>query len=180
MLPYIGIHSTFFSDTMFATPESNSTRGNNCCQLSVSEKGAFATYPMRSQEEVRMVLHLFFKQIVVPVNLVVDVHQYQTYIKVNRLCDQTGTILKILEKDSPWKNRSELYVVLPKEAVLKDNHALHSPMVIWDYIIEHRSLIRNTIPHPLFQNNGLTPNEVILVAPSYISNICVYGCYELT
>ena len=48
-------------------------------------------------------------------------------------------------------------------------------MVRCDHIIEHSSLVHNTIPRPLFHNNELTPHEVTLDAPEDISIICVYG-----
>ena len=53
-------------------------------------------------------------------------------------------------------------------------------MVLWDYLIERRSLIHNTIPCPMFHNNGITPHEVTLGTPAYTSNLCVYVCYEWT
>ena len=52
---------------------------------------------MRINEEFEMEIHWFCKDIDVPVNLIVDAHQYQTSIDVNRLRDQVGRILKILE-----------------------------------------------------------------------------------
>ena len=72
-----------------------------------------------------MELNCFCKDIGVLVNFIVCAHEYKIYIKVKILCDQVGTALKILEKVSPRKNRSELYIGLLKEAVIKDMHALH-------------------------------------------------------
>ena len=127
-----------------------------------------------------MAHYWFCKNIGVPVNLIVDYHRVQTYIRVNIFCDQAGTILMILEKGNPWANRAELYIGFLKKAVYKQVHALHSQIVLWDYVIERLSLIHSTIPCPLFQNNGLTPHKVILGASVDISNICVYGWYEWT
>ena len=72
-----------------------------------------------------MALHWFYKDISFPVNLIFDAHQAKTSIKVKIFCDQVGTILKTLEKVTPWKNRAELYIFLLKEAVSNDMHALH-------------------------------------------------------
>ena len=83
-----------------------------------------------------MSLHWLYKEIGVPVNLIVDSRQDQTYIKVNIFCDQVGTILKILEKGTPWANRAELYIGLLREAFCKYMCALQSPMLLWDYVIE--------------------------------------------
>ena len=121
-----------------------------------------------------MALHWFCKNIHVPVKLIVDSHRAQTSIKINISCDQVGKILNILEKSTPWANISELYISLLKESVCKDMHVLHSPMVLWGYVIKFFSLIHNTIPCPLFHKNGLTPHEVTLGAPADISNIFAY------
>ena len=113
-------------------------------------------------------------------NLIFDGHQSQTSIKLKILCDQLGTILKILEKGTPWANIAELYIGILKEEFRKDMRASHSPMLLWDYVIEHYSLIHSTIPRPLFHNTGLTPHEVTLGAPADISNTYVYVWYEWT
>ena len=57
-------------------------------------------------------------------------------------------------------------------------HALHSPMVLWDYVIKCHFLINYTIPCPLFQNNGLTPYAATFGESGDISNICSFGFYE--
>ena len=150
MLRYRRLNSTFYSDTMFATPEAKSTRGFTCCQVFVSDKGYVAVYPMKSQHDFETALHWFCKQVGVPVKLVVDAHKAQTSNKTKRFCDQTGTILRILEKGTPWANRAELYIGLLKESVRKDMRESNSPMCLWDYAIERRALIHNVIPRPSF------------------------------
>ena len=54
--------------------------------------------------------------------------------------------------------------------------AFHSPMVLLYYAIGRRSLIHNTIPCLMFQNNVLTLHEVTLGAQADIS----YGWYDWT
>ena len=178
MLRYRRITSTFYTDTMFAQPGAKSTRGNSCCQVFVSDKGFVALYPMRSQTQFQDALHWLCKQVGVPRTLVVDGHKSQTSNKVKRFCDQLGTVLKILETETQWANRAELYIGLLKEAVRKDLKAADCPMVLWDYSIERRAVIHNVIPRPLFQNNGLTPYAAIFRESGDISNICSFGFYE--
>ena len=178
MLRYRRLQSTFFSDTMFTTPKAKSTRGFTCSQIFVSDRGYVATYPMKSQEEFPTALHWFCKQVGVPVKLVIDAHSAQKQNKVKRLCDQVGTLLRILEKGTPWANRAELYIGLLKEAVRKDLRHSNCPMVLWDYTIERRTVIHNVVPRPLFQNNGLTPHSATFGVPADISNICNFGWYE--
>ena len=67
-----------------------------------------------------------------------------------------------------------MYIGLLKYAFCKYMHALHSQMILWYYTIEFRSLIRNTIHLPLFQNNSLITHEVNLGAPADTSNLFVY------
>ena len=138
MLRYRRIESTFYTDTMFATPDAKSPCQNTCCQVFVSDKGFVAIYPMKSQEEFKTALHWFCKQVEVPSTLVADGHKSQTSSSVKQICHQLGTTLRVLETGSPWTNRAELYISLLKEAVRKDMRESNSPMVLWDYAIEHQ------------------------------------------
>ena len=102
-----------------------------------------------------MALNWFCKDISVPLNLIVNTCRYKTFIKVNRFCDQVGTIFKILGMVTLWVNRAELYIGLLKEAVRKDICGSHSPKVLWYYAIECRYLIHNKIPCMIFHNMDL-------------------------
>ena len=53
-------------------------------------------------------------------------------------------------------------------------------MVLWDYVIERRYFIHNTITRQMFQINLITPHELTLSSPEYIIIICVCGLYEWT
>ena len=81
MLQYRRLQSTFFLDTMFATPKAKLTRMFTCCQIFVSDKGYVAVYPMKSQEEFPTEFHWFCKQVGVPVKLVIDAHSAQNKTK---------------------------------------------------------------------------------------------------
>jgi hypothetical protein len=178
MLRYRRINSTFYTDTMFATSKAKSTRGNKCCQVFVSDKGFVAVYPMKTPSQFEEALHLFCKEIGVPVNLVADPHPSQTKGTVRRFCDQVGTTLRLLEKSTQWANRAELYIGLLKEAVRKDMRASNAPMVLWDYCIQRRAKIHNVTPRNLFQNDGLAPFTATFGVQDDISNICNFGWCE--
>ena len=81
---------------MFATKHKY-TRGNACCQVFVSDKGCVAVYPMNSQDEFENDLHWFYKEVGVPVDLIVDEISAQKNPSAKRFCDQVGTTLMILE-----------------------------------------------------------------------------------
>ena len=133
MLRYRRIQSYFFTDTMFVTKPAKSTRGNICMQLFVSDKGFIAVYPMKTKSDFLDSLHLFCKEVGVPVSLVVDPSGEQTSRLVRRFCNQVGTTLRILEESTQWANRAELYIGLLKKAVCRDMRKLNRPMVLWDY-----------------------------------------------
>ena len=178
MLRYQRINSTFYTDTMFATSKAKSTRGNKCCQAFISDKGFMAVYPMKTPSQFEEALHLFCKEIGVPVTLVADPHPSQTKGSVRRFCDQVGTTLRLLEKSTQWANRAELYIGLLKEAVRKDMRASNAPMVLWDYCIQRRAKIHNVTPRNLFQNDGLAPFTATFGVQDDISNICNFGWCE--
>ena len=69
---------------------------------------------MRSQTEFNYALHWFCEKFGVPDTLVVDGHKFQTSNPVKRFCDQVGMTFRILETETPWSNRAELYIILLK------------------------------------------------------------------
>jgi hypothetical protein len=132
---YKKLKSYFFSDTLFVTGKAKSSRGNICAQLFVSDKGFIAIYPMQHQHDYFMALRQCAKEVGAPEVLVCDPHPTQTQQKVKEFCTQIGTTLRILEAQTQWANRAELYFGLIKEAMRKDMQATGSPWALWDYCI---------------------------------------------
>ena len=93
-------------------------------------------------------------------------------------CDQVCTTLKILETGTPWENFSELYILLLKEAVCKDLRDSNAPIVLWGCSIQWRASIHNSVPRPLFQAAGKTPQVSNFGVQGDISNLCIFGWYE--
>ncbi len=178
MLRYKRIQSQFFTDTFFVTKTGKSTRGNTCCQIFVSDKGFVAIYPMKSKSEFPDALHLFCKEIGVPVDLIVDPSGEQTSAKVKRFCNQVGTTLRVLEESTQWANRAELYVGLFKESIREDIRSEDCPLRLWDYCAERRALIHNLTPRNLFQLNGNNPLTATFGDQGDISNLCRFGWYS--
>ena len=178
MLRYKRINSQFFTDTFFVTAKGKSTRGNTCAQLFVSDKGYVAIYPMKSKGEFKDALHLFCKEVGVPVSLVLDPSGEQTSKHVKKFCNQVGTTLRILEEATQWADRAELYIGLIKESIKKDVNRSDCPMVIWDYCAERRARIHNVTPRDLFQLNGTNPTTATFGTQPDISNICQYDWYD--
>ena len=68
--------------------------------------------------------------------------------------NKIATTLRLLEHNTQWANRAELYVGLVKDAVRKDMHSSGSPLVLWDYAAERRAAIMCLTARDLFQLQG--------------------------
>lgn len=163
---------------MFVTSKAKSPRGYTMLQLFVSDKGFLAVYPMKRKSDFKEALHLFFKEIGVPVTLVVDPSGEQTSNAVRKFCNQVGTTLRILQEITQWANRAELYIGLLKESVRKDLNRSNCTLVLWDYCSEIRALIHNLVPKDLFQTGEMTPYEYQFGTQCDISNLCIFSWYE--
>ena len=127
-------------------------------QLFVSDKGFVHVIPMKSKSEFPSDFCSFAKEIGVPHALIVDAAVKQTSKTVKKFCHEVGTTLRILEEHTQWANRAELYIGLFKEAIRKDMKASNSPLVLWDYCAEQRSLIHNLTVKSSFQLDGSNPH----------------------
>mgnify|MGYP003315357419 CR=1 FL=1 len=99
-------------------------------QLFVSDKGYIAVYPMREVKDCIHALRLFAKEVGAPDVLVADPHPTQKKKEVKDFCNKIGTKLHLLEAETQWANRAELYAGLLKEGTGKDMRAMHSPLVL--------------------------------------------------
>ena len=179
MLRYRRINKYFFMDTFFATKNGGkSSRGNTCCQLFVSDTGFVYVVPMRKKSDVLSAVKQFAKEIGAPDAIVCDAAGEQTSIDLKRFMNSVGTTLRVLEQNTPWSNRAELYVGLMKEAVRRDMRSSKCPLVFWDYCLERRARINNLTAKDSFQLHGQTPHEDIHGSKGDISNICHFDFYE--
>ena len=178
MLRYKRIKSTFFTDTMYVTAKAKSTRGNTCAQIYVSDKAFLAAYPMRDTKSYINSLKQFAKDVGAPETLVCDAHPTQKKRDVRDFLTQIGTTLRVLEANTQWANRAELYIGLLKEAIRKDMRETNSPLVLWDYCLERRALIFQVTAKKLFQLNGTNPHTATFGTEADISHLCQFGWYE--
>ena len=89
-----------------------------------------------------------------------------------------GTTLRVLEENTPWSNKAELYIGLIKEAIQKEMQHTNCPLVFWDYCVEWRARVNNLTACPLFQLQGSTPHQDVLGKEGDISNVCQFGFYN--
>ena len=71
-----------------------------------------------------------------------------------QLCGDMGITLRVLEENTPWANKAELYIGLMKEAVRKDMRSSNSPLAFWDYCMERRARINKLTAKDLFSLHG--------------------------
>ena len=179
MLRYRRINEHFFMDTFFATKAAGkSSRGHNCCQLFVTDKGFVYVVPMRSKSEVLQAVKQFTKEIGAPDAIVADPSKEQTSLPLRKFCSEIGTTLRALEEGTPWSNRAELYIGLIKSAVRKDMKDSNCPLVFWDYCVERRARVNNLTAKNLFQLHGTNAHTATLAEEGDISNLARYGWYE--
>jgi len=179
MLRYKRIGQYFFMDTFFATSlAGKSSRMHTCCQLFVTDKGFVYVVPMRKESDVLLAVKQFAKEIGAPEALIVDAAKAQTSRALRQFCAEIGTTFRVLEENTPWANKAELYIGLVKEAVRKDMKESDSPLAFWDYCVERRARIHNLTARKLFSLHGTTPYTALTGEEGDISNICQYGWYE--
>ena len=135
-------------------------------------------YLMKSQSEFSDTLRCFCKEKGVPVSLVMDVHMAQKNNKTNIFCHKVWMTLHIFEAGTLWANCAELYTGFFKEDVHRELCMTDVPMVLWDYFMECWARIHNTVPHPLFQNQEMSPHEANFGEQGNISNISNFGWYQ--
>ncbi len=133
---YCCLKSYFYTDTLYATKRVKSTRGNTCAQIFVSDKNFVALYPMRDMKSYIFALKEFAKDIGAPEVLVCDSYPTEKQHAVKEFLVQISTTLRVLEANTQWANRAELYISLMKEATRKDMRTSGSPLVLWDYCME--------------------------------------------
>jgi hypothetical protein len=111
-----------------------------CAQLFVSDKRYVAIYPMQHEQDYFLALKQFAKYVGAPDVLVWDPHPTQKQCKVKDFYTQIEMMLKILEAQTQWANRAELYIgLINTEAMRKDMRASGLPLVLWDYCMERRA-----------------------------------------
>ena len=105
---------------------------------------------MKNQRDYPQALRLFDKDVGAPEILECDPHPSHKIHEVKEFLNKIGTTLRLLDQNTQWANRDELYVGLVKEAVRKDMRSSGSPLVISDYAAERRAAIMCLTARDLF------------------------------
>ena len=168
-------------DTLFATSKAGkSSRGHTCAQLFVSDKGFVYVVPLKQegQGQVLQAIKQFAKAIGAPDALIHDASKSQKSQDVRKYCNDIGTTLRVLEENTSWANKAELYIGIIKEAVRKDMKESNCPLAFWDYCMERRARINNLTAKDLFSLHGGNAHTSVTGDEGDISALCQFGWYE--
>ena len=91
-----------------------------------------------------------------------------------QFCCDIGTTLIVLEENTPWVNKAELYIGIIKEAVCKDMTTYDYPLVFWNYCMERRTHINNLTTKDLFSLHGSNAHTFLTNEEGYISALCQF------
>ena len=97
---------------------------------------------------------------------------------MSKFCNKIGTTLKVLEKNTPWSNKAEIYIGIIKEAVRKEMKEANSPLDFWDYCIERRERINKLTAKNVFSLHRTSPYTALTGEECDISNLCQYKWYD--
>ena len=114
---------------------------------------------MELKSEFNDALYSFYKEVGVPIALVVNPSGEKTSKVVRKFCNQAKTTLRILEESTQWVNRAELYTGFLKKAIRKDFLNSNCPMILWNYYAQRRALTHNLTPRYLFQAEKQSPYQ---------------------
>ena len=77
-------------------------------------------YPVKAEHEFISTLQAFTEDVEVPAVLVCDGSKTKTKKEVKDFPNKIGTTLRVLENETQWADRAELYIGLIKESTRKD------------------------------------------------------------
>ena len=133
---------------------------------------------MTTESDVLQAVKQFAKVIGAPDAIICDASRVQTSKAVRKFCSDIGTTLKVLEENTPWANKAELYIGIIKEATRKDIKESDCPLAFWDYCMEQRAHINNLTAKNLFALHGSNAFTSLTGEEGDISSLCQYGWYQ--
>ena len=106
------------------------------------------------QGQVLQAIKQFAKTIGAPDALIHDASRAQKSQDVRKYCNDIGTTLRVLEENTSWSSKTELYIGIIKETARKDMKEANSQLAFWDYCMKKRSHISNLTVKDLFILHG--------------------------
>lgn len=137
-------------------------------QLFVTGKGFIYFVPIKRKSEFLQAINQFVKEIGAPEAVICDAGREQISKDVRKVYSDMGTTLRVLEEGTQWSNKSELYIGIIKEAVMREEN---SPICLWDYCVERRARINNLTAKDSFQFHGQNAHFTITGEAGDISKL---------
>ena len=84
----------------------------------------------------------------------------------------------MLERNTRWSNKAELYIGILKGAVRKDLKESNCPLAFWDYCIECKVRINDLTTKTMFSLQGSNAHTALIGEEGDISSLCQYAWYD--
>ena len=166
----------FCSDTF--TSKVTSLRGNKKFQL-FSNRGNYAKlYPMKTESQASDALNTFLHEVGVPVELHTDGAKTMTEGEWSKTCRKHKIHMTRTEPYSPWQNPAELAGGIIKRRCKDIMRKTNTPVVLWDYCMEHIVELRNMTSSDRVVLLDKTPFELIHNYTPDISELIEFGWYD--
>ena len=107
-----------------------------------------------------------------------DASRSQKSQEVPKYCNDIGTTLRVLEENTPWANKAELYIGIIKEEFQKDMKESNYPLAFWDYFMERRARINNLTAKDLFSLHGGNAHTSLTGDEGEIPALFHFGWYK--
>lgn len=88
--------------------------------LFVTDKGFLHVIPMKRKQIVLKAVNQFAKEISAQDAITCDAAREQTSTELKAFCNDMGTALQVIDENTYWTNKAELYIGMIKEAVCND------------------------------------------------------------
>ena len=95
-----------------------------------------------------------------------------------KLMQDSGTIVRQNEPNTPCVNRAERYIGMLKQSVCNVPHDTNYPIHVRDYCAQHQTRMNNATACNLYQWESITPYQTIYHREPDISNICQFKFYD--
>ena len=179
MVRYKHLNCVMFSDTMFASARAGkSIRNFTCVQVFATDFGWCMTYNLDFERNIHTAFKRLFKEIGVPLKMIMDGAKAQVSGETKRICDEVGCQIVELEKYTPASNRAERMIQELKLETRRDMKLAGSPLVLWCYCIERRSEIIACCSRNNYKLDGQVPRIFLTGELTDISHVCNFKWYE--
>ena len=166
-------------DTMFASKCAGKSHcGYTCAQVYASKFGWVHAGLMRSEKDLHLSIKAMFKEVGVPMQLIVDGAKAQVTGKAQEICIQSGCTVVKLDKNTQFANRTKHYIQSLKYGSKADMTKADSPLLFWDYCIEQRAMIENASAKDNYLLKGSVPYSVMKGEMTDISNLFNFHWYK--